>query len=194
MDGVDPLLPPGGYGGTGEGYCSPYTSTCDPFGYFGQEDKTMVSGIAQETCRDLEHVQMGFDSIFTAAETARIQGMNLYQQQATRIVTGLEFVAKYLNQVPPGTTAPPLPMTLTTSDTWLCANGTINILGSISHATVPVQSGLEIAYNEFANREGLSLPQTQQLVLANRPLNYNATRVIAWQTLTHANVGSAGIP
>ncbi len=57
-----------------------------------------------------------------------------------------------------------------------------------------VQNGLEIAYNELVNREGQSMPQTQQLILNSRPMGYSATRVMAWETLTHANVGWAGMP
>ncbi len=46
---------------------------------------------------------MGIESLFTAAESARIQGDNLLAGQAHRVVAGLEFAAKYLNQVPAGT-------------------------------------------------------------------------------------------
>ncbi len=35
--------------------------------------------VAQETCRDMEHTQLGVAGMFDAAETAWLQGVNLYQ-------------------------------------------------------------------------------------------------------------------
>ncbi len=35
--------------------------------------------VAQETCRDMGHTQLGVAGMFDAAETAWLQGVNLYQ-------------------------------------------------------------------------------------------------------------------
>ncbi len=40
-----------------------------------------VSGICQETCRDLGHTQMGIAGMINGAETAFIQGADLYSVQ-----------------------------------------------------------------------------------------------------------------
>ena len=37
-----------------------------------------VSGICQETCRDLGHTQLGIAGMINGAETAFIQGVDLY--------------------------------------------------------------------------------------------------------------------
>ena len=42
-----------------------------------------VNGICQETCRDLGHTQYGMASTLNAAETARIQGVDLYGAQVS---------------------------------------------------------------------------------------------------------------
>ena len=59
--------------------------------------KTYFDGLCQETCRDLGHTQYGFAAMINAAETARIQGVDLYSLEAKRITAGLELHAGYLN-------------------------------------------------------------------------------------------------
>jgi hypothetical protein len=50
-----------------------------------------VSGITQETCRDFGHTSLGIASISHVAETARIQGNDLWQTNVgTRVVAALE--------------------------------------------------------------------------------------------------------
>src|SRR5207247_7820930 len=58
-------------------------------------EKTFVAGVAQETCRDFGHTAMGFNAAFHAAATARIQGVDLWSEQKTRLAAGLEFHAGY---------------------------------------------------------------------------------------------------
>jgi hypothetical protein len=50
----------------------------------------------------------------------------------------------------------------------------------------------EIAYNNYANRDGIALPQTLQVVNEVRPTSVDHD--MDWETLTHAEVGSVGIP
>jgi hypothetical protein len=45
----------------------------------------------------------------------------------------------------------------------------------------------EIAYNEYANRDGLALPNVKSLIARNRPTV--TSHGMAWETLTHADVG-----
>jgi hypothetical protein len=56
-----------------------------------------VNGMVQETCRDSGHVALGLYALTNAAETATIQGVDLYGQQQGRIVAGLEFSAQFDN-------------------------------------------------------------------------------------------------
>src|SRR5581483_4569822 len=63
----------------------------------------------------------------------------------------------------------------------------LTMLGGSTTSPIP---GWEIGYNEFVNREGMSMPNTLALLNANRPMAYDGTRQSAWETLTHAGVGS----
>jgi hypothetical protein len=156
-DGALPRQPP--HGGKG--------SQSALIGYWYGETK-FVDGIAQETCRDLGHVQLGFAAMTDAAETARIQGIDLYAEQAPRITAAYEFHAKLLD----GGAIP----------SWLC--------GGNVQAVSPSPTW-EIGYNAYAGREGKSLPYTHKLVEKIRPTGVNHHMV--WETLTHAETGSTGI-
>jgi len=129
---------------------------------------TFVDGIGQETCRDFGHMEWGITAAIHAAETARQQGLNLYGEQSKRLRDGLEFHAKY----DLGASVP----------SWLCG-------GSISTANTP---SWEIAYNHYNTRLGLSMPNTLGMVNRMRPTGSNY--FMAWETMTHAAVGSVGLP
>jgi Alginate lyase len=128
-----------------------------------------VDGFAQETCRDMMHTQWAFGAMINVAETALIQGVDLYAEEAPRIVAGLELHAGFLDHLPypagicnDARTGSPRP-------TW------------------------EIAYNHYATRLGMSLPNTAALLKKPgfRPTDYEEH--LAWETLTHAGVGNVGI-
>jgi hypothetical protein len=102
-----------------------------------------------------------------AAETARIQGVDLYSEQSMRIAAGLEFNAQFLD----GMAVP----------SWLCG-GSLNLSTSETW---------EVGYNEYANRLGLSLPHTLSVVTRGRPTGTD--HHMTWETLTHAEVGTVGI-
>jgi hypothetical protein len=134
--------------------------------WYGQE--MLMDGVGQETCRDLGHLQYGFAAMINAAETARLQGVDLYAAEQARITAGLEFNAQFLA----GAKVPP----------WLCHGQ----LSSVSDAGM-----WEIAYNAYAGRAGVAMPFTEQVVMKNRPSGTNHHMV--WETLTHAGVGKVGI-
>jgi hypothetical protein len=100
-----------------------------------------------------------------AAETARQQGLDLYAEQAKRIMAALEFQAQYL---PPNNSTPPKNVTFHTHPTW------------------------EIAYNHYHNRMGFDLPKMAAVLPRIRPTGVN--HQMAWETLTHAEVGGVGLP
>jgi hypothetical protein len=157
-DGSQPVAPPRGNKNT--------KSELIDF-WYGQSK--FVDGLAQETCRDFGHVQLGFAAMTNAAETARIQGVDLYGQEQKRITAAYEFHAKLINGAP--------------VPSWLCG-------GKLKDASATEM--WEIGYNEYAARDGASLPHTKELVEKNRPTGVNHHMV--WETLTHAKTGSVGIP
>jgi hypothetical protein len=50
----------------------------------------------------------------------------------------------------------------------------------------------EIAYNEFHNRLGMTLPKMAAVIAKNRPTGVN--HHMAFETLTHGDIGSIGLP
>jgi hypothetical protein len=129
---------------------------------------TYMDGVAQETCRDLVHTQYGIASTMYIAETALIQGVDLYALEQKRLAAAVEFHASFLDGAP--------------VPAWLCGGK----LGEVSpHGT------WEIAYNELANRLGLSLPHTKNLVTKIRPTT--GDHHMSWESMTHAQVGWAGL-
>ena len=89
--------------------------------YWYKQTGFNVSGIAQETCRDLGHTSLGLSSMAHVAETAHIQGIDLWTTElGVRVKAALE-----------------LHTTLRTADQtipkWLC-NGKIS--GSLNPGTL----------------------------------------------------------
>jgi hypothetical protein len=238
LDGPHPQVPcqvpPYTQGG---GYATTATRVADPYGYFGQAGglsawqdlaadagpdasppqiyRAPEDGTCQETCRDMDHVQYGLAAMMNGAETARIQGVDLYREQAARIVTCVENAAYYINAAVasgwPSDGAgnqPPYPTPLTaaitlavSNDGTLCPNAsgkpTLTLLGVGSLTTFVVEPTWEVAYNEYANRLGVSMPNTAKLVhgLRSAPPSgwVRATHHIALEMLTHADVGAVGL-
>ncbi len=226
-DGAHPAVPCGGYIGSASGYAATPTRTADAYGYWGQaggntpastpppdggaattEWRMLPDGNSQETCRDLEHVQYGLAALMNGAETARIQGLDLYREQATRLAACMEFAALYENQAPrdssgsPLTYATPVSVAVTTpgQEPSLCPNAagkaTVVLLNSGSLGTYVVQPTWEIGFNALANRLGISMPITKQLITSYRkpPAGWvGITHHMGWETLTHGDVGSVGL-
>jgi hypothetical protein len=132
-----------------------------------------VDGISQETCRDFGHAQYGISGALDAAETAYIQGVDLYNDVTSnarnRLTAALEFNAYYLmgNPVP----------------SYVCG-GTV---------TLQVYPTDEIGYNDYHNRLGIDLPLTLQYLqntirqLSN-PTEYH---IMVYETLSHGGDASA---
>jgi hypothetical protein len=124
-----------------------------------------VEGLLQESARDSGHANMALAGMVDAAETALQQGVDLYGEQARRIMAALEFQAQYL---PPNSAAPPEKLDFHVHPTW------------------------EIAYNHFHDRLGYALPKMAAILLGIRPTGVN--HHMAWETLTHASMGAIGLP
>ena len=125
----------------------------------------LVNGLLQETCRDSGHANMALSAMVNGAETARQQAVDLYAEQGARIMAALEYQAQFL---PPHNA--PVP----------------------EHLEFNKHPTCEIAYNHFHNRLGHPLPKMAAVLPTNRPTAVNHHMV--WETLTHAEVGSVGLP
>jgi hypothetical protein len=155
-DGPTQVAPPGG------AYKTPAALTKL---WYGQT--TLLDGLAQETCRDLGHVQYGLAAMINAAETARIQGVDLYGEQKSRLVAGLEYHAAFLD----GDAVP------------------ANLCGGKLNAVTP-DPMWEIARNALETRLGAAMPKTDALVAKIRPTGTD--HHMDWETLTHGDVGNVG--
>jgi hypothetical protein len=149
-DGSTPKDPPGG-------------TASDAFWY---NPGSYVEGLGQETCRDLGHLTFGFGPMLYTAETALIQGIDLYTEQSRRIRAGLEYNTRIQNG-------------------WT-ANGICG--GTVDRS---MSETLELGYNHYVNRKGFAMPYTLAFLQGIRP--GNQTHHILWETLTHAELGSVGI-
>jgi hypothetical protein len=139
----------------------------DDMPFWGNKGLTtpFVDGLLQESVRDSNHANLGLSSMVNAAETARQQGIDLYGEQQKRIMAALEFQARSL---PPNNEPAPKNVTFNRHPTW------------------------EIAYNHYHNRLGMDLPKLAAVLPTNRPTGVN--HQMAWETLTHADVGAVGLP
>lgn len=132
--------------------------------WYGQT--SIPAGLSEETCRDLGHTRWGFGALANGAETAYLQGIDLYSEtslgtsNATRMHDGLELNATYLNGATPPSS--------------LCG-GTISMGSSVATG--------EIAYNALVNRRSMSLPEMNTYLSTRRPTG--ASYFMNWETLTH---------
>ena len=154
-----------------------------------------VDGLCAETFRDLGHCDLGFAQLINAAEIAWHQGIDLYSIHSKRITAFMEFYS-FLRM------GDPVPKVF------------YGVQPTAMNAT------FETAYNHYHNRMGINLPNTQLLIQqAIRPclektpvvspgfsyvkagpgirtnfIVYPAVLAIAWETLTHAELGGAKTP
>ena len=134
-----------------------------------------VDGISQETCRDFGHAQYSISGALDAAETAHIQGVDLYNDTASnafnRLTSALEFNAKYL--LANSSTVP----------SYICG-GTV---------TLQVYPTDEIGYNNYHNRQSIDLPLTIQYlnqVIRQLP-NPTEYHIMVYETLSHGGDASS---
>jgi hypothetical protein len=124
-----------------------------------------TEGLLQESARDSGHANLALSGMVDAAETARQQGVDLYAEQAKRIMAALEFQAQFLA---PNNAVPPQGLAFEVHPTW------------------------EIAYNHFHDRLGNNLPKMAAVLPFIRPTGVN--HHMNWETLTHAGIGAIGLP
>lgn len=118
----------------------------------------------------MSHATMGLDARVSAAETARIQGVDLYGEQQVRLVAGYALNVRWFAEFLVCGSAP----------SWLCN-------GSLSTGGVNYTLAWEVGYNALASRRGVPMPYTWAFIqTVSRPSNYQADLFMDWQTPTHA--------
>lgn len=128
-----------------------------------------VNGLTQESCRDNgHHTQFAMAAALAAAETAWNQGVDMYGNNSLRYSSALELLASQL-----------LNRNMNT-----CANTTV---------TNTMMATWEIGYNHYANRRGMSLPNTRQLMTTRSRITGASDWNIFYEHLTH-NLDGSGIP
>ncbi|KAH8433519.1 uncharacterized protein LDX57_011153 [Aspergillus melleus] len=120
------------------------------------------NGISQETCRDFAHTGYGIASIAHVAETARIQGRDLYEEDTgERLRYALGFHTKYqLQGSLPGD---------------ICGGDLERELSDVT----------EVAFNGLSFRGNHTMTNTEKYTLERRPAGTDKL-FIGWETLTHA--------
>jgi hypothetical protein len=158
---------------------SPTTSCRVPAGF------EYVNGMVQETCRDMGHVAIGLASLVYGAETARIQGIDLYGQEKARITAAYEFSTTFNTGYLTTGTWPMTPCGGQPGKYGMSDGGNQNGTGGVGY-----ELGWEVGYTEYADRLAVAMPNTLGFITTYvRPATYKAGNQIAWETLT-----SAGTP
>ena len=156
--------------------------TADRINNYWRNPNFYPNGLQGETLRDLGHMTMGLGALANAAETAYLQGIDLYAEQAPRITAGFElqarFVNDYLDEVnrlggkqPASTWTPP---------NWPGNAGTFTLGGTA------YRSGWAIAHHHYTTRTGTALPQTSRLLQRLGPNAAQSALHLSWEPLTHS--------
>ncbi|SFR28183.1 Alginate lyase [Lentzea waywayandensis] len=149
-DGALPKTPPG----------SGIDTRAEIISYWHNQS-TFVDGLTQETCRDFAHTAYGLSAASHLAETARIQGQDIWGEIKDRMRHAWGLHTKYQN-------GEPVP-------SWLCG-------GSYSRELGPTP---EVSYNALNTRLGIAMANTKLYTESKRPHGTD-NLFIAWETLTHA--------
>ena len=124
-----------------------------------------VTGVSQETCRDLGHMQMGLAGFVNGGATAALQGVDLLALEAPRLFAGSEFAARLL-------------LKEAMPDALICSG---------VPAKLALAPTFEIAHALFA-RLGLDDVQTRAQLTENVRPKTNTSQigsVFVWETLSH---------
>ncbi len=83
------------------------TTTLSSFQKYWYNPTRLVSGLEGETLRDPNHMAMGMGAMIDGAETARLQGVDLYGAEKKRIVAAMELNTGYVYAAVKGGQNPP---------------------------------------------------------------------------------------
>lgn len=135
---------------------------------------TFVDGLCMETCRDLNHTDLGFRSMIYAAEGAFHQDQDLFEPNKKRLVDFMELHGSWM------TGAFAVPQSV--------CGGVVKTTPSAPGIQPPAGGGQrawELAYNHLHDRLGASLPQSAKMIDSQGPVSA-ARWVNKWETLTFA--------
>ncbi len=161
-----------------------------------------------ESCRDMWHSAAGMGGIINVAETARIQGDDLYGEERKRIMQGLSYMMQFNQQVTtqglPKNFCADAPKHADFPKSW---TSPANVLDPVS---------VVVAYNHYTTKEGIAFPVVTIPGYKDTYSNQNPSKstnavkvyvdklaaqlkdthrghVTSYQVLTHYNVGK-GVP
>ena len=157
-DGVTPIRP----------YGTPNLDGDSAIWNYWFKPNQYFDGLCQETRRDYgHHAQFGLASAINSAEIAYHQGIDLYEENAARLMASMEFhAACFLGK----------PVSFTLFPDGFKAS--------------ELQPSWEIAYNHFHNRKNYLLPMTDTLIHTKIRFLDNGTMLnLAWESLTHGELG-----
>ena len=139
---------------------------------------TSTVGVCQETCRDFGHMQMGMASSMYTAETAFVQGVDLWTEQAPRFAAAMEIHSKFLNA---GKEAS-VPL-------YMCSRSPDHP-GRVTLAYAPT---MEVGYNAIAVRLKMALAHTEtHLKRSVRAMaDPSSSLIYMYETLTHGEAFAA---
>lgn len=130
------------------------------------------NGLEGEMGRDFHHTAMGYAATFNGAETAWHQGVDLYGEQQTRLVTSCELFAKFIYDTIVNGTNPPANWPFSAKPTF--------------YATATQRATWELAYMHYHTRQGVSMPNTLALLTSyTRPSTFNIDVFIMSEELTY---------
>ena len=158
-----------------------YMDTASEIRNYWRNPTQWVNGLEQETLRDIVHMTMGLGSMANVAETAYIQGLDLYGEQQARFIAGFEtnagFVNDYLDEVDRLGGGTP-------SSSWV-PSGWPGGAGTFTLGSVYFRSGWLVAQHHFTTRAGIAMPETTRLVQRVGTGATQAAVHLSWETSTH---------
>jgi alpha-glucosidase len=132
-----------------------------------------ATGQIQESGRDQAHSQLGIGAMAVVCELAWKQGDDLYSALNNRLLKGYEYVAKYNL----GNDDMPFRQ-------WTDVTGRYNNWTQIStKVRGQLRPVFEIVYNHYANRKGLKMPYTRQVLEKIRPEGFHGDQPPAFGSL-----------
>jgi len=135
---------------------------CRPYWYNQVVFNASVDGVSQETCRDFGHLSYGLASTFNVAETALLQGVDLYTPHAARLRAALEFHTALLNAG--GYPANPYRPPLRNVSSPLVCNGTTLRLSYAATYQVGLTGMQRLLGSGLAGGVAAAVPQTTKYV------------------------------
>ncbi|MEO7309275.1 MAG: alginate lyase family protein [Chitinophagaceae bacterium] len=136
-----------------------------------------INGLAMESCRDLGHLNLGFNSMMYSAETAFQQNIDLFSLEQKRLTDFMELHGSWM------TGAVKVPANI-------CDGFIVAKRGDKDGITPPMgggESAWEIAYSHLHDRLKIFLPYTKKMIEDKRPAHISKW-VSKGETLTHAGI------